>query len=368
MKNFKKIFAILLVLSMVFFFAACTDDDDTPAPKKDESGSQPPSGPTLPSITINGVAQQITVKEGNNGTIATTANSYTFTYGTVDNSGYGNGIVRFKVSLGSQNITDFGKVTLTWTGVSGDATSNKKLSLLGTKTESEITPWKSDTNINALLIDGTTDYSNGKAVNGTSPVNVEIPISTTKTDLTGDVWLSIYTHASDGAYTISNIAFVLASGGDGGGDGDGDGELTAKIDALKALPGGITLGVGGDNAPTFDATSKVVTVTGSGSTMFYVDFANVDGLTVSDGDSLKVTYACVIETPQGKVIVKNGKNSWTDFSSPVYKEFTEGNSNTITDITATTATDGLTFQHNSDSNDANAKYYVKILNVEVVTP
>jgi hypothetical protein len=139
------------------------------------------------------------------------------------------------------------------------------------------------------------------------------------------------------------------------------------LDALKALSGGITIGVGGDTSPTFDAATKVVTVTGSSSTIFYIDFADVTGLTVAAGNALKITYACIVEAGQGKVIVKNGKNSWTDFSPGVYKTFEQGESKTITGITATAATDGITFQHNVDGNTAST-YYVKILNVEVLAP
>jgi len=44
-------------------------------------------------------------------------------------------------------------------------------------------------------------------VNGTNTQNVTLPI-TKKGTLTGEVWFSIYMHAADGAYTISDLTFV----------------------------------------------------------------------------------------------------------------------------------------------------------------
>jgi hypothetical protein len=146
------------------------------------------------------------------------------------------------------------------------------------------------------------------------------------------------------------------AGSGGGGGGGGAWDLTA----LKALPGGITLGVGGSTSPVWDATNKVVSVTGSSSSMFYFGFSDVP-ITVSGGDTLKITYACVIESGQGKVILKNGKNSWSDFSPAQYPAFTSGQSNIMT-ITSSTFNDGISFQHNEDGNSG-AKYHIKILSV-----
>jgi len=142
------------------------------------------------------------------------------------------------------------------------------------------------------------------------------------------------------------------------------------LDALKALPGGLTIGVGGDNAPVFDSATKVVTVTASNSSLFYIDFTNVgtSGLTVSAGDSLTVTYACIVEKAPAKVVLKDGKNSFTTFADGTkYPTLEQGKSKTITGIIASASTDGISFQHNVDGAE-DAKYYVKILNVEVVTP
>jgi len=210
MKKFTKVLlALLLALTMAFVFSACAGDDDDDGDGDGGDGGTPPSGPTSLSIKVDGVAQSVKVIAGNNGKIAyPTATSYTYTYGTVTNSNYGNAIVRFKVALGTANITDFEKVTFTWKAVSGDVADYKNLALLGTTIEDDITPYKDDAAINALLIDGNANFNGGPQVNGTAAQDIEIPIDTDKTDLTGDVWLSIFLNANDGVYTISNIELV----------------------------------------------------------------------------------------------------------------------------------------------------------------
>ena len=173
--------------------------------------------PTATSITVKvGSADQadIEVKPGVGGTIAYSAvpSGYTYDYGTQN---YGNGIVRFKVDLGTKPLGDFEKVTFTWTGVTGDAASNKKLYLLASATEAAITPWKDDGPIKALIVSTppTGGFHEGTAiqVNGTSAQNVELSIVTTDATalaLTGNVWFAIYMHADKGSYKITNVQFV----------------------------------------------------------------------------------------------------------------------------------------------------------------
>jgi len=156
-------------------------------------------------------------KPGNNGTvvIASGGNGFTFTYGTVADSDYGNGIVRFKVDLGAAQLKDYEKVTFTWTGVSGDAASSKKLYLLATDTESAITPWKDDDAVIALVVSSNNTGNTGEAfwggdgpqVNGTTAQDVTLNIIKEKT-YTGEVWFAVWLGSSGGSYTISNLKFV----------------------------------------------------------------------------------------------------------------------------------------------------------------
>ena len=143
------------------------------------------------------------------------------------------------------------------------------------------------------------------------------------------------------------------------------------LDALKALPG-ITLGVGGDNPPVYDATTKVVTVTASGSTLFYFSWvdAGIGDAWAAAGlkNSVKFTYAAIIEKPVAKVIIKKGTNSTADMAQASYPNISEGPATSITFTKARIGADadGLSFQHNNDTTSNEAVYYVKILSAEII--
>jgi hypothetical protein len=150
-------------------------------------------------------------------------------------------------------------------------------------------------------------------------------------------------------------------------DDDDDDDDQTPLDLLKAAEGGLTIGVAGSTAPEFDAETKVVTVTGSDSSMFYItqDFSS------ASNKSIKITYGCVVETGEAKVIVKQGSNSWTDLgggagNSDKYLTLEEGLNKvlTVNGNHLNTNTNGISFQHNVDGNSG-AKYYVKIFSVVV---
>jgi len=152
------------------------------------------------------------------------------------------------------------------------------------------------------------------------------------------------------------VSFTVNPAGGGGG---------TPLDLLNAMTGGLTLGVGGNNSPVWDSTNKVVKVTASDSSMFYIDFA-ANSITVAAGATLTIKYACVVEAGMGAVIAKDGSNSWTDTDPKSYPRFetsigTGDGTKTITGIKVS-QTAGISFQHNNgDSSDA--VYYVKILSV-----
>jgi len=192
----RKVWPVLLAVVMVLGFAVlgCSSDDPPPI--------LPP--PPAPTITVNFAASgagTTAVTGGNNGTVTYATGAFTFTYGTVTNSNYGNAICRFKVDLGSSTLGGYGKITFTWSAT-GDIASSKNLFLLASQTESAITPWKSDADIDARKVSG------AKAVNGAGPTAIEIPI-TGGSALTGDVWFSIFAAAdTPSSFTISNLKFV----------------------------------------------------------------------------------------------------------------------------------------------------------------
>jgi len=148
---------------------------------------------------------------GNNGTISFADGGFTYTYGTVTDSNYGNAIVRFKADLGSAQLKDYEKVTFTWTGVSGDVASSKRLYLLASQTEADVTPWKGDAAIKALIVSDDPGDSfwdgSGPQVDGTTAQSVTLNILQEKT-FTGEVWFAVYLGAADGTYTISDLKFI----------------------------------------------------------------------------------------------------------------------------------------------------------------
>jgi len=157
-------------------------------------------------------------KPGNNGTISYSDGNYTYEYGTADNSGNGNGIVRFCVDLSETKLSEYEKVTFTWKAVSGAPTDYKNLYLLASGTEAGITPWKDDATIKAAIVstpppdEGWGNHLvGGPQVNGTDPISINLPIVTTNDtflNLTGNVWFSVFLLAPSGSYTISDLTFV----------------------------------------------------------------------------------------------------------------------------------------------------------------
>jgi hypothetical protein len=150
--------------------------------------------------------------------------------------------------------------------------------------------------------------------------------------------------------------------------------------ALRALPGGIVLGVGGTTPPVWDATNRVVSVSHSSSSLFHFTWeaAGFDAafLAAAGTDLVRITYAAIIEDGEGKTVVKSGANSWSDLSPAAYPAFVQGPNNFIElaksrfDIVGVDIDDvnGISFQHNIDGNPEPVLYHVKILGVTIRTP
>jgi len=233
------------------------------------------------AVLVGGVSQNVVAKPGINGSIFHLLNKtgYTYTYG----NGYGAGIVRFQVNLGSDTLGDFKEVKFKWKGESGGAASYKNLSLLATMTEDNITPSQSDDNLNQLIVSSNTNFNNGPQVNGTSTLSVILDI-TKGSALTGNVWFSIYMHAEGGAYTISDIEFVLRPPP----SGVPPIEVEFGVDKTVAEPGvGGSIVYVSDTGYTYDYGSQG---NGNGIVRFMLDLgAN----TLGDYDKVTLTWTGV---------------------------------------------------------------------------
>jgi len=181
--------------------------------------------PTLAGVAITGVAgvTNTTVKVAVSGDPATVGgglvavtNGYKFNC----TKGYGNSNALFSVDLGSKTLGDYEKVTIKFTGNTGDFGS-KNVFLLAANAEADVTMWKSDDTIKGLVVNTTYFETNptaqlysgsaGVAATGSVAAGTEqsfdLPV-TRLTSLTGTVWFSIYTHGNPNSVTITDITFV----------------------------------------------------------------------------------------------------------------------------------------------------------------
>ena len=172
--------------------------------------------PTLANVAIAGIdgVTDTTVKVTNSGggLIAVT-NGFTFNC----TKGYGNSNIVFCVDLGEKTLGDYEKVTINFTGVSGDYGS-KNIFLLASDTEADVTMWRSDNDIKTViansdnadtskpLYDGAWAVASTGAL-GAAKASKDLPIKA-HTDLTGEVWFSIYLHGNPYSVTIDTITFV----------------------------------------------------------------------------------------------------------------------------------------------------------------
>jgi len=137
---------------------------------------------------------------------------------------------------------------------------------------------------------------------------------------------------------------------------------------------GITLAAGGDGATLSDTNTLVTMKNLDGSALFTFSFEDA-GYTLTAGDTLVITYAC-IAWPGGDnkahLVVKNNYNTWGTTVSGngvnAYPQFEVGTDKTYeipVNSLAANAT-GISFQNNDGDNAAAApKYQVKIISVAV---
>ena len=169
---------------------------------------------TLDNVAVTGVTGVTTTKvllpEDGGGLIAVTGG-----FTAVIAKGYGNSSVRFKIDLGTKTLGNYEKVTIKIAGVLGDF-ANKNIFLLASNTEADVTMYKSDDAIKAVIANSdntNTDaalYAGAWGVAGTGNGAEAVKDLTIKahTELTGEVWFSIYLHGDPYVVTITEITFV----------------------------------------------------------------------------------------------------------------------------------------------------------------
>jgi len=248
MKKFSWICALILALTMAFVFVGCKDaDTDEPTPQPGPVNPTPTPGG---DYTPNPAAQDFTVafsvsgtgggtatakttkilKDGDNngtidpGTLEYITGGYKYTYGTGNNTNYGNSVLRFKIDLGDFVLADYGKISFDWQATApqynngNSVNSNKRLYLYATDIEDDIVPYVENKDLivsnivrTATWYDGSQGDAGVPLVNGLGVHHVEMPINyEERLEGLGDgnpVWFAIYVHAEGGTYQITNLKF-----------------------------------------------------------------------------------------------------------------------------------------------------------------
>jgi len=233
MKRYSWIFALIMVLAMAFVFTGCPEE--TGGGKGGGGDNTTPTEPPRELPEIDPDAEGFTIKLGTEEkTVEAVADKgeieyfddgsgYRYTYDEGENTGYGNAVVRFKITLpAGEKLGDYEKITGLFTGISGDVGQppaehpeyTKNLFFLAS--DSDFVGRQADSKIkgaviNTLYFEEDPDEELWNQV-GVPTVVGNAPAFETeivrKKELTGDVWIAVYLHATDGVYAIQNITFV----------------------------------------------------------------------------------------------------------------------------------------------------------------
>jgi len=309
MKKYSWILALIIALSMAFVFAGCSNDEEASPPKKDDGGG---GGVPLP-ITFGADDTAVTIQGG---TIEYSEGGYTLTY----TAEWGNCISRFQYDLGEKKLTDFKKVTFTWTGISGTGENSvlkqRNILLLVTNTEANLRPWKSDEAlaglaVNTLAFDEADPPKIADPIEGvpttdeTNTINVELPILK-GSDLTGNVWFSIYIHSQRGSYNISNFEIVEKTDAEKGGT-EPDKPKPPTVYPIYELPDVLKMNDGTEITAASQWTARRAEISKimqdesygqwrSGETVTYSVSGNTLTVNVSLGDK-SATFNATVEKP-----------------------------------------------------------------------
>jgi hypothetical protein len=210
MKKYSWIVALLLALSLAFF--ACDngskgDDDDD-----DDDGVVVKADP----IDVAFAQDMLDVWGGGDIVAEADGSGFTFTYGTGDNASHGNAVAMFKVDLGEAKVRDYEKVTFTFEGISGDIGENtgqydrgvaKGVNLLAAADKDNLKNFGgNDDGLVTYIVNAYSGAASGATINaagakiGEQPkaIDLELAIAPSRPQASnkGEVWFSIYLHAS----------------------------------------------------------------------------------------------------------------------------------------------------------------------------
>jgi uncharacterized repeat protein (TIGR02543 family) len=244
MKKYTWIVALLLALTMAFI--GCPNDGGGDDPDKpvdpvdpvDPGGIVDPIGVTFTQGMLDVWGGGDIVAEGD-------GTGFTFTYGSGSNASHGNAVAMFKVDLGETKVSDYEKVTFTFTGISGDLGLNtgqydrgteKGVNLLAAANKDNLKNFGGNDGdlvkyiVNAYPVpaaSGAGINAAGAKIGTDQPATKELELaiapSSQQAVSTGEVWFSFYLHASavkwDSAsaaatpeektsFKITNVSFV----------------------------------------------------------------------------------------------------------------------------------------------------------------
>jgi hypothetical protein len=243
MKKYSWIAALVLALSLAFM--GCPESGGGGG---GGNNPPPPSGNADP-IDVTFTQDMLDVWGGGDIVAEGDGTGFTFTYGTGNNNSHGNAVAMFKVDLGGATVRDYEKVTFTFTGIGGDLgpstgqydkNTEKGVNLLAAADKDNLKGFGgNDAGLVTYIVNAytATGSAGGDTINaagakiGTDQpkeVDLELAIAPTRPQAgnTGEVWFSIYLHASavkyDGnsaavpeektSFKITNVSFVpLAS-------------------------------------------------------------------------------------------------------------------------------------------------------------
>jgi hypothetical protein len=238
MKKYTWIVALLLALTMAFIGCPNDGGDDPDKPVEPVEPVEP--GGNADPIDVEFTQDMLDVWGGGSIVAEADNSGFTFTYGSGDNNSHGNAVAMFKVDLGETKVSDYEKVTFTFTGISGDLGPNtgqydvgtaKGVNLLAAANKDNLKDFGGhDEVLVTYIVNAFSGAASGATINaagakiGTQPaaIDLELAIAPTRPQAsnTGEVWFSIYLHASavkweNGSATtektifkITNVTFV----------------------------------------------------------------------------------------------------------------------------------------------------------------
>ena len=230
MKKYTWIVALLAALSVVFM--GCPSGIPP----------EPPPGEKADPIDVTFTQDMLDVWGGGDIVAEADGSGFTFTYGTGGNASHGNAVAMFKVDLGTAKVRDYEKVTFTFTGISGDLGPStgqydkdtpKGVNLLAADDKDKMKNFGgNDDTLVTYIVNPFTGAASGATINeagakiGDQPAEIDLELaigpSRPQAINTGEVWFSIYLHASavkwagtplaatdeKTSFKITNVSFV----------------------------------------------------------------------------------------------------------------------------------------------------------------